>query len=516
MRREAATASTLLAQVAANPWGTMSPSVYETARLVGTAASLEGHRARCSFLLRTQHPDGSWGSPDGYDLVPTLSATEALLTEVNRPGSPEPSWPPNHVLSHAVSKGLQALSKRFSPGGKVSVPDTIGAELLVPWLIEEINNRLGSARLCLPEDMEQRPLARLRAAVLAGHPLPEKAWHTLEVLGAQAVGAAGVHPVGGVVGASPAATAAWLGDRTCTPEDASVVLLTTNQARNGGPVPGVISIAIFERAWVLGWLLDTGVPLEVPVRLLSHLRHSLGESGAAAGPGLPEDSDDTAAILHTLSLAGLHLPVDSLWPYESERYFHCFPGERTPSTSTNAHVLEALLRIGPGHDGHGRQQAAVRKIEDWLLGQQNQDGSWLDKWHASPYYATMCCAVALARGEHPGTPAALLRARRWVIEAQRADGSWGRWQGTTEETAYALQILLRPEPTVLPPAGSGAVARGCAYLLRHQDADDFPPLWHDKDLYAPVAVIKAARIAALHSAATRSDLMPDLAKTTAE
>lgn len=268
----------------------------------------------------------------------------------------------------------------------------------------------------------------------------------------------------------------------------------------------MISIAVFERAWVVGWLLDAGVPMTVPRELTAYLENSLDTGGAPAGPGLPADADDTAAVLHALALAGRPVSPASLWAYQGDDYFRCFPGERTPSTSTNAHVLEALLATTAASRepsaAKARHQAAVRTTEDWLLAMQHQDGSWDDKWHASPYYATMCCAVALARGRHPDTPAAVARAARWTLESQRPDGSWGRWAGTVEETAYALHTLLRTHPGALPPEVSRAVAGGCARLLA-DPGDDFAPLWHDKDLYTPVTVVKAARLAALHAAVTR-------------
>lgn len=502
-------AAGLIAEMRANPWGTMSPSVYETARLVGSAPWLDGHGARRDFLLRTQHPDGWWGHPDGYDLVPTLSATQALLHEPDRPGT-DSSRPSAALLARAAFKGLWALADRLDAGHRDTVPDTIAAELIIPWLVDELNNRLsssggrlGATVLELPHGVERQPLARLRAAVAAGRPLPEKLWHTLEALGNQAADAPGVRLAGSAVGSSPAATVAWLADRNR--QEAPTALLERAQARWGGPVPGVISIAVFERAWVLGWLLDAGVPVTIPPELPRCLENSLGLSGAPAGPGLPADSDDTAAVLHTLALAGRPAPVHSLWAYEADSCFLCFPGERTPSTSTNAHILEALLATAtPGEPAgeRARRRTATRKIENWLLSLQHQDGSWDDKWHASPYYATMCCAVALARGDHPGTAGSLARAGQWTLDTQRSDGSWGRWQGTAEETSYAIQALLRAHLGELPPRAAHAVADGCTFLLTCRE-DDFPPLWHDKDLYTPVTVVKAARAAALHAAAAR-------------
>ena len=90
------------------------------------------------------------------------------------------------------------------------------------------------------------------------------------------------------------------------------------------------------------------------------------------------------------------------------------------------------------------------------------------------------------------------RARHWVLATQRPDGAWGNWCGTREETAYAIQILLgdgrAPSRQAL-----AAAARGRAFLQASEDSGD-PPLWHDKDLYAPINVIQAEVLAASHLA----------------
>ncbi|MEU2718375.1 prenyltransferase [Streptomyces sp. NPDC007205] len=523
-RQGAARAATeLITEIMANPCGTMSPSVYETARLVSSAPWLDGHGARCYFLLRTQRPDGWWGHADGYGLVPTLSATEALLHEVDRPRT-DVLQPSAALLARAALKGLWAVADWLTVNGRDTVPDTIAAELIIPWLVDELNRqlagsggRLGATALSLPVGIEGQALARLRTAVADGQALPERLWHTLEALGKQAASTPGVRLVASAVGSSPAATAAWLAGRIR--QEAAAGLLQETQARWGGPVPGVISIAVFERAWVLGWLLDAGVPVTIPPQLLACLENSLGRSGAPAGPGLPADCDDTAAVLHTLALIGRPAPLDALWAYETDSCFVCFPGERTPSTSTNAHALEALLDAAPSGEpagGCARRRTAARKIENWLLAQQDQNGFWDDKWHASPHYATMCCTIALTRRHHPSTADALARAERWTLASQRPDGSWGRWEGTTEETSYAIQTLIRAYPGDLPPQVAHAVADGCVFLLDCQKEDPCPPLWHDKDLYAPLTVVKAARVAALHAAATRLEAPRQPAAHTAQ
>src|SRR5262249_41959751 len=74
----------LLATMAANPWGQVSTSVYETGRLAVLAPALPGQAQRLDHLVWTQDASGSWGAPDGYALVPTLSATDALLAALLR------------------------------------------------------------------------------------------------------------------------------------------------------------------------------------------------------------------------------------------------------------------------------------------------------------------------------------------------------------------------------------------------------------------------------------------------
>jgi halimadienyl-diphosphate synthase len=484
-----AAARQLVADLALDPWGSVSPSAYETGRLVVIAPWLDGHRQRIDYLLATQRADGGWGGPGAYAMVPTLSATEALLAAADGADA-------------AADRGLRALGGWLREPGP-AIPDMPAIELIVPALTASINERLdqlGRPRLPVPQAIGGATLERIRAFLAAGGAPPEKLLHAWEVVGslpAHALDAGASGPVGG----SPAATAAWLRDRGGS--EPAWRYLAQAARHQEGPVPCAAPITVFEHAWVLNWLAEAGIPVEVPERLLRDLDAAVGPHGAAAGPGLPLDADTTAVALSALTQFGMPREPDSLWAYELPSHFCTWQGEDGQSVSVNAHVLEAFghyLGTGPGRAEP--YEAAMRRLSAWLVARQDPDGSWSDRWHASPFYATACCALALARFGHGAAAAdAVGRAVDWVLSTQRPDGSWGLWQATGEETAYAMRILL----TGTGGRAERAIAKGYIHLSRAVQADPVigtgdPPMWHDKDLYSPVAIIRAAVLAALHQA----------------
>src|SRR3954449_10673822 len=133
----------------------------------------------------------------------------------------------------------------------------------------------------------------------------------------------------------------------------------------------------------------------------------------------------------------------AMWLY---RIPFCDFGKVTdePSADVTAHALETL-----GHE-EGYDDARERGLQ-WLLSEQEKDGSWFGRWGVNHVYGTGAALPALeACGIEPGH-AAFRRAVAWLDSVQNEDGGFGEeirsyadraWRGrgesTPSQTAWAL------------------------------------------------------------------------------
>ncbi|SCG79534.1 prenyltransferase/squalene oxidase repeat-containing protein [Micromonospora humi] len=502
-------ADMLLHEAAADDWALISPSVYECGRIVSDAPWLDGHPARLRFLLAEQAPDGGWGLA-GFRLVTSLSATEALLTACGR-GLPQDRAVPTEDVARAAAAGARAL-RGWLDEPEVALPDLVAIEVLVPRLIDLVNDHLhrfeaahhpvlapvaAGGPLATPPGTAPEILRRLRGATAAGHPVPPKLWHSWEIIGSDRSADPAVTPVSGSVGCSPAATAAWLRNRP-EADHPSLRYLDAVQARADGLFPVGAPMPHFERSWIINLFQVHRVPCRVPEPVLDALELALGEDGAAAGDGLPVDADDTASVLWALDAHGRSPDLDSLLRYYDGTRFYTYPDERTPSPTANGHALEALgHRLDRRPDEADRYATPARVTRDWLVDAQAADGSWADKWHGSPYYATATCANALASYGGPEARPAVERAVDWILGTRQGD-RWGHGSGTAEETAYAAWILslsTRDDRRAEIRAGMAAAR---ATLAAAEITPRTPALWIGKDIYTPVRIVRATCLAVLH------------------
>src|SRR6266545_1753767 len=144
-----------------------------------------------------------------------------------------------------------------------------------------------------------------------------------------------------------------------------------------------------------------------------------------------------------------------------------------PSVDVTAHVIEMLAVAGLG------QSPVTRRGLDWLLREQERDGSWFGRWGANHVYGVGAALPALVAAGMDPRHGAIRRAVRWLVEHRNQDGGWGedlrsyvdrQWRGrgasTASQTAWALLALL-----AAGERDSQAAARGVAYLAATQASD---------------------------------------------
>jgi squalene-hopene/tetraprenyl-beta-curcumene cyclase len=136
-------------------------------------------------------------------------------------------------------------------------------------------------------------------------------------------------------------------------------------------------------------------------------------------------------------------------------------------------VLEALAA-----HGLDRSHEAVRRGVQWLVRNQEPDGSWYGRWGVAYIYGTCFALRGLAASEESDREAHVLRAGEWLRSIQSADGGWGEScasydhgsytaaASTPSQTAWAILGLLAGGDS-----SSLSVRHGIEYLLDTQNSD---------------------------------------------
>ena len=481
------------AKLVKNLGGRMNPSAYDIAWLARVPA--QNHQGTqwpdlIDWLLDHQKPDGSWGGSIPYyhdRILCTLMAIIALKEQGQMARA-----------AQAIKQGESYIWKtlHFLHHDPIEL---VGFELVFPTLLAQART------LELDVPAHSCGYGSVRAAKL--RLLPEDAIYTrnasvafsLEFLGAKGDPARLSLLLGqnGSVANSPATTAYLLLQGG---HDQAALGYLEDMRKQPQGVPHFYPLRIFEIVWVLEHLAFGGFSLAedslVDQSLWNELLSAVSEQGVSMDPAFGiYDGDTTAVTTRVLTLSGRPVESAVLRGFEDPqaRVFRTFRFERNASVSTNAHALEALALMPAYPD----RQEVWDRVVTMLLATRKYQSYWIDKWHASPFYATSHVLISLLQSSEP-LVSECMGSIDWLVHVQREDGSWGHFdRGTAEETAYALLALLHYHRR-FQVVDVNVLKKGAARLAQAHELDEtYPDLWIAKSLFAPEGVVEAVILAAL-------------------
>jgi squalene-hopene/tetraprenyl-beta-curcumene cyclase len=198
-----------------------------------------------------------------------------------------------------------------------------------------------------------------------------------------------------------------------------------------------------------------GTPLAATIdaALSRALRWVEGMQSSGGGWGA-FDADNTRALVRELPFLDFGEVIDE------------------PSADVTAHSVEMLGVLGLG------DTAAARRGVQWLIDQQETDGSWFGRWGVNHLYGTGAAVPGLVAAGVDPSRLCIRRAVGWLERHQNEDGGWGedprsydepKWIGrgpsTASQTAWALLALHAAGER------SQALARGVTWLVSSQRPD---------------------------------------------
>jgi squalene-hopene/tetraprenyl-beta-curcumene cyclase len=145
-----------------------------------------------------------------------------------------------------------------------------------------------------------------------------------------------------------------------------------------------------------------------------------------------------------------------------------------PTVDITGRILEMLAAYG-----YTRRDKRVEKALQFILSEQESDGSWFGRWGVNYLYGTFLVLRGLQAMDYSYLEPAVQQAAEWIRMVQNPDGGWGETCGTYDDpnqrgvgastpsqTAWALLGLLAANDT-----RSDSVAKGVRWLIERQHTD---------------------------------------------
>ncbi len=166
--------------------------------------------------------------------------------------------------------------------------------------------------------------------------------------------------------------------------------------------------------------------------------------------------------------------VDNNWDFLSSVPFADHNAMLDPTCpDITGRVLEALAASGIPNS-----HAAVRRGVEFLIREQEDDGSWYGRWGVDYIYGTYLALRGLAASGESDREAHVLRGGEWLRCVQNADGGWGEScasyaremfvpaPSTPSQTAWAILGLIAGGDTT-----SHSLHKAIEYLVETQRPD---------------------------------------------
>ncbi len=159
-----------------------------------------------------------------------------------------------------------------------------------------------------------------------------------------------------------------------------------------------------------------------------------------------------------------------------------------PSADVSA---RCVMLFGLLADDYPEFRTPMESSIQYLMNEQESDGSWFGRWGTNHVYGTWSVLIAFETAGVPNDDPAVLKAVEWLKSVQRRDGGWGEdnWSyhdpktrgkarsSNAFQTAWALLGLMAAGETQSPEA-----EKGINYLLNTQYDDG---LWYGPEFTSP-------------------------------